>query len=343
MRIRDYTVTDSSKVSSDLLNQVTGDFSNAMAEAYMELEALKRRNSAFKTAVHQSMSHLIQTANALTTAQTGLKITAYNPPISSTGIQLDHSYGQLTLEESNRTTHLPTVEDNYGRFLAINSVEVYVGKTETSFGASTLARVVVDDEGEIWAQEFAPADTDSGALWIKVVTPVIGRTPNFVSVYPLSGTRVDTVKVKRLGGYTEYSPASFWPVKLHTNFSDFDRDVRVKLTGVLQDNGNYLFSLKKIDIYSVVYASQGTFTYRTQDVFDSITSVTVNSPYFYPSGSQTTDMIQVKVLTDDGLTTLYDSFLSNEAFTVPAGPAHVLVQVTLYQTGGSTPFFRTAV
>lgn len=343
MRIRDYTVTDTSKVTAEFLNQVTGDFSNAMAEAYMELEALKRRNTAFKSAVHQSTNYLVRTANALTTAQTGLKISAYNQPVSSTNIQLDHAYGQLTLLESDRVTHLPTVEDNFGRFLAIDSVGVYVGRTESNFATSEPARAIVDDEGEIWMTTLAAGDTDGGSIWVKITTPVIGQTPNFVSVYPLAGTTVNTIRVRRQGGFTDFTPETSWPVKIHQNFSDFDREIRVKLTGVVQNDGSYLFALRKIDIYSVRYASQGTFTYRTPDTFEDIETVTLNTPHFYPAGSQTTDMIQVKILTLDGVTTLYDSFVATEPFTVPAGPDRVLVQVTLYRTEGNTPFFKTLV
>lgn len=341
MRIRSYTVDDTSKITAAWLNNITDDFSNAMTEAYLELEALRKRNIAFKSAVRDGMSFLAQRANAINGTQTGLGITAYNQPVSYSSVQLDHTYGQVTLEESDRVTHFPTAEDNFGRDLAIASVGVYTGATETSFSANTSARAIVDAEQEIWSQDFAPAATDSGSLWLRIVTPVIGQTPNFVSVYPLAGTEVETIKLKRTTGYTTFTPASVWPVKLHQNFSDYDRELRIKLKGVLQPSGNYRFTLQKVDLYSVRYASQGTVTWRTPDAFSSVESVTLNNPWHYPIASQVTDAVQLKVYTADGLTTLYDSFVETSPFTVPGDGEQLLVQATLYRKAGTTPFVRT--
>lgn len=342
MRIRDYRVSDTDQVTANLLNQVTGDFSNAVVEALLELQEFKRKNTAFKAAVNGSMSYLIQRNNATNGLQTGLKVTAYNAPDSASNIQLDHVYGQLTLAETDRVTHFPTVEDNYGRFLAIPSVAVYSGATESSFAENTTARAVVDDEGEIWLQELTAGQTTAGSIWVKITTPVIGQTPNLVSVYPLAGTVVETLKIRRQGAYTEFSPNSAWPVKYHQNFSDFEREIRIKLKGVAQPSGNYVFALKKADIYSVRYATQGTFTYTTADAFTNVASVTLNNPFFYPQAAQNAGMVRLRVLTLTDVS-LYDNSRSSEPFTVPAGPAKVKVEGTLYRTNGNTPFVRTIV
>lgn len=341
MRIRDYSVVDTDAITAELLNDVTNDFSNAMAEAYLELRDLKIRNATFRSAVDSSMNHLIENINAAPSSLTGLKVTAYNPPVSSTGIQLDNVYGQLTLEEQNRVTHIPVDEDNYGQLRALSSVEIETGATESSFATNADIRVAIDEENEIWMTTLAPENTDSGSIWIRLTTPLTGQTPNFVAVYPLGGTVVDTIKVKHINGYTEFTPDSVWPVKYHQNFSDYQNEVRIKLNGVLQADGAYKFTLKKIEIYTVRYVSEGTFTYLTGDTYTNVSSITVNTPYFYPITAQNVGMIRVRVLTEDGATVLYDSSRSSAAFVVPAGPAKVLVEGTLYRTDGNTPFVRT--
>ena len=343
MRLRDYTVGDTNVVSADFLNQVAGDFSNAMAEAYLELEGIKNRNTAYKSAVSQSMSFLAQRANALTTAQSGLKVTAYDSPLASSNVQVDTTYGQVTLLESNRVTHFPTLPDNYGRQLAISAVGVYSGATVNTLVVDQNARVLVDNEGEIWSVSIPSANTDSGSYWLRITTPIISTTPNFVAVYPLAGTTVNQISILRQGGSTDFLPVSVWPVKIHQNFSDFNREIRIKISGVLQDDGSYLFSLRKIDLYSVSYASQGSVSYVTKDAFSSVQSVTLNNPYFYPVTSQSVNMVQIQVLTLNGLTTLYDSFIASSPFSVPSGPAQLIVKATLYRTAGGTPFVRTIV
>jgi hypothetical protein len=343
VRIRDYTVGDTSAITAELLNNVTGDFSNAMAEAYLELRDLKARNITFRNAVDSSMSYLIGRINALTTAITGLKINAYNSPISATNIQLDHTYGQLSLAEYDRVTHIPTDDDNFGQTRALSSVSIETGATETSFAENNDIRVVIDDEDEIWATTLDATDTDSGSIWIRLTTPLTGQVPNFIAVYPLGGTIVDTIKVRHQSGYTEFNPISEWPIKYHQTFSDYQNEVRIKITGVLTPDGLYEFALKKIDVYTVRYASEGTFTYLTPDAFTNVSSVTYNSAYFYPIASQSPGMIRIRILTEDGLTVLYDSSRESSAFVVPAGPKQILVEGTLYRTDGSTPFIRTIV
>jgi hypothetical protein len=225
--------------------------------------------------------------------------------------------------------------------LAIAAVGVYTGKTITSFAVDQAARALVDDEDEIWSVTIPALNTDNGSLWLRIITPVIGKTPNFISVYPLAGTVVNQISVLRQGTSTDFTPNTVWPVKIHQNFSDFNREIRIKITGVLQTNGSYLFSLKKIDLYSVVYASQGSVSYLTRDTFSSIQSVTLNNPFTYPVSSQVSNMVQLTVSTSDGLTTLYDSFVSTNPFIVPNGPSKLIVQATLYRTDGCTPFIRT--
>ncbi len=343
MRIRDYTVTDADKITAELLNQVTTDFSNALTETFLELRALKGRSTMFKNTVGSSMNYLISTINGLTTAQTGLKISAYNPAEESNNVQLDHIFGQITLAESNRTTHIPLVEDNFSRQKAIGSVLVETGATESIFETNIPLRTVVDGEGELWMAEINPVDTDSGSIWIKVTTPTIGRTPNFVSVYPLAGTEVETIKVFQGSNTTEFNPASKWPVKIHQNFSDYSNEIRIKIKGVLNIGGNYVFSLRKIDIFSVTYAAQGYVKYITQDAFTTITSITKNSPFFYPTTAETGNMMRIQILSLDELTTIHDSFVSSSFDPVPSGPDQVKVKVTLFRTDGNTPFFRTLV
>jgi hypothetical protein len=341
MRLRDYTVTDTDSITAELLNNVTNDFSNAMAEAYLELRDIKNRNSSFRSAVDSSMNHLIEKINATPSSLTGLKVSAYNPPTTSTGIQLDNIYGQLTLEELDRVTHIPVDEDNYGQMRALSSVSIETGATESMFAENTDIRVVIDEENEVWMDTLDAANTDTGSIWIRLTTPLSGQTPNFVSVYPLGGTVVETIKVKHISGYTEFNPDSEWPVKYHQNFSDYENEVRIKISGVLQPDGTYRFLLKKIDIYTVRYASEGTFTYLTADTFTSIDSVTSNTSYFYPITAQHIGMVRIRVLTEDGATVLYDSSRSSDPFVVPTGPKQVIVEGTLYRTDGNTPFIRT--
>lgn len=341
MRLRDYTVVDTDIITAELLNNVTNDFSNAMAEAYLELRDLKKRNAAFMTAVDASMNHLIEQINATPTSLTGLKVTAYNPPVTSSNIQLDNVYGQLTLAELDRVTHIPTDADNYGQTRALASVGIETGATESSFAVNEDIRVIIDEEDEIWMTDLDATATDSGSIWIRLTTPLTGQTPNFVSVYPLGGTTVETIKVRHISGYTTFTPSSVWPVKYHQNFPDYQNEVRIKVSGVLQPNGTYRFIMKKLEVYTVRYASEGTFTYLTEDAFTNISSVTVNNPYFYPITAQNTGMIRVRVLTEDGLTVLYDSSHGSEAFVVPTGPKVVMVEGTLYRTDGNTPFVRT--
>jgi hypothetical protein len=312
-----------------------------MAEAYLELRDLKIRNAAFRSASSLSMDYLIGRINALPSTLTGLKISAYNPVVSSTGIQLDNVYGQLTLEEQDRTTHIPVDDDNYGNSRALSSVSIETGSTESNFAPNADIRAVIDEEDEIWCVTMADADTDAGSIWIRVATPAIAQVPNFVAVYPLSGTIVDTIKVRHTSGYTTFTPSSEWPIKYHQNFSDYQNEVRIKLNGVSSGNGTYKFSLKKIEIYSVRYASEGTFTYLTEDAFTDIASVTINSSYFYPIVSQNVGMLRIRVLTKDSSTVLYDSSRGSSAFVVPAGPEQVVVEGTLYRTDGNTPFIRT--
>jgi len=341
MRIRDYQVDDTEQVTSELLNNVTGDFSDAMTKAYLELRKLKERNEIFRDASGLSMNYLIQRINAASTSLAGLKVTAYDNPVSSSNIQLDHTYGQVSLAETNRITHIPLVEDNYDRLLAAPSVAVQTGRTESTFDTNEDARVTVDGEGEIWKETIAPADTDSGSLWIKVTTPNVGKTPSFVSIYPLAGTTVEEIKIIRQNGNTSFTPGSTWPVKIHQNFSDYSNEVRFKIRGILGIDGNYVFVIRKIDIYSVAYASQGIITYRTRDAFTSILSYTKNDPYFYPSAAQSQRMIKIRILSEDGLTILHDSSQSSDIDPVPAGPDYVQVEITLYRSDGNTPFVKT--
>ena len=343
MRIRDYNVTDADKITAELLNQVTDDFSNALTETFLELRSLKGRSTMFKNTVGSSLDYLISTINGLTTAQTGLKISAYNPPDESNNVQLDHSFGQITLAESNRTTHIPLVEDNFSRQKAIASVLVETGATESTFQTNIPLRNVVDGDGELWMAEINPIDTDSGSIWIKITTPTIGLIPNFVSIYPLAGTEVEIIKVFQGANSTQFSPASKWPVKLNQNFSDYSNEVRFKIKGVLNLNGNYVFAIRKIDIFSVTYASQGYVKYITQDAFSTITSITKNSPFFYPSTAEVGSMMRIQIFSLDELTTIHDSFVSSTIDPVPSGPDQVKVKITLFRTDGNTPFFRTLV
>ena len=343
MKIRDYTVTDANRITAELLNQVTSDFSNALTETFLELRALKARSTMFKNTVGNSFDYLISIANSLTTALTGLKISAYNPPDESNNVQLDHVFGQITLAETNRTTHIPLVEDNFSRQKAISSVTVETGATESTFKTNVPLRTVVDGEGELWMAEINPIDTTSGSIWVKITTPTIQQTPNFVSIYPLAGTEVETIKVFQGVSTTVFNPASTWPVKIHQNFSDYSREVRFKIKGVLNNSGNYVFALRKIDIFSVAYASQGYVKYITPDALSTISSITKNSPFFYPATSEVGSMMRIQILSLDELTTIHDSFVSSIIDPVPSGPAQVKVKVTLFRTDGNTPFFRTLV
>lgn len=343
MRIHDYTVTDADNITAELLNQVTDDFSNAMTEAWLEVEELKRRNTAFKDLAGQSMNYLISRISSLSTSLTGLKISAYNPVVSSSNIQLDNVYGQLSLAESNRVTHIPTAEDNYGRYLAVNGVSIKVGRTSdpADLADNEDARAILDDEGEIWKETRTAADTDAGSIWVVVATPLSGVTPNFVSLYPLAGTTIQTVEVKRAASYTTWSPNTTWPVKYHQNFSDYQNEVRFKIAGVLNSDGDYDFYMKKLDIYSVTYASEGWFMYTTEDVFTTVASVTVTAPFFYPTASALASMYRVQIYNTGTTTAIYDSHAATGPFTGTGGKLDV--KVTLYKTEGNTPFITSVI
>ena len=336
INIHDYNIESADKYSSDFLNQVVGDFTDAISGLYKDYKDLTSRYSQYLQNMNEGLDWMTEQVGIL--ASGTYEVSGYSDPVSSSNLDLEKLFGMFHLETINVESKISRYVDNQSVTRAYSSNKIY--KFESSnWVEDTTMREVIDNTTYIWSEELAEDE-----LYIAITSSSsasVDKQANIIEVVPFAGTLIKTVEWKTTSGtFESIEVNSKLPVRIVGDF-DYSDEVRVLLGGVSKD-GNYLYSLRYVNIYRCDFMDSGTAVFSIGSWAD-VAAITLNDDYI-DDALKLKKPIRIELLSDDLSYTYYDSnvdpFPLQSVVNIGLSAETLKLRITLIKTEEVTPVIK---
>ena len=118
LNIHNYKIEDADKYSSDFLNQVVSDFTDAIAGVYNDYKDLVARYNNYLQNMNTGLDWLTEQVGIL--ASGIYTVTGYADPISNNNLDIEKLYGMFHLESMNLESKISRYTDHQGVIRAVS-------------------------------------------------------------------------------------------------------------------------------------------------------------------------------------------------------------------------------
>ena len=373
LNIKNFTISDIGKITSEFISDTFSNFLDNFLYLFAAHKTLREKYETYKIVADQTFAFMATKTGA---NQSDLIITAYEDPVSSTGIYNPRYLGLATIEEStNSQVNLLPLVDESGTVSAISDVSG-IGDGERAlsgtliyrynlgsgqFVEDTALRNIMDNTAKVWYEEL-----DDDELWLKLKIPAGSAEISYIDVFPYGGTGVNEITFSGLNGNDETIDITTrteitkeYPLRIYINKQDFNNEIDIKLSGFDLGTGKYFYSLGYIHAYIVDFEAQGEIVYDIGSLA-YIDQIEIIEPVIQPISLHNGVNYPIQVQIYDSVTNdiYYDTEANiNEGTGLPEYPnsypleSRLLLDITknfyikfkLLRTNSFSPAFRRCV